>query len=73
MSAWREQLERWAAAIAPHAIEPPKLEIKPPATPQEVKAIEESLGRPIPAPLRRFMLEESAGVLFFGCCPKTPR
>ena len=70
MPAWRKQLEQWAAAIAPHAIDPPELEIKPPATPQQVDAIEQTLGRPIPAPLRRFILEESAGINFFWMLPE---
>lgn len=70
MPTWREHLEQWSKAIAPHAIEPPELEIKPTASPQQVEAIETALGRKIPAPLRRFILEESAGVNFFWMLPE---
>lgn len=64
LPSWHSHLIEWARVLEPVAEDFWPLEVRPPVTPAECAEIEAALGRPLPASLRRFALEEASAIEF---------
>ena len=62
---WMAEMYRWAEAIHPIASGPFACNAAPPASPQEIAELEAEIGRAIPAPIRRFLLQEVSEFNFY--------
>lgn len=66
---YRKATGRWVEGRA----HPPRFEINPPATADQVAAVEETIGRPLPLSFRRVLVEYSSAVCIEWEMPKEER